>query len=233
VGLPPLVVEVPAPVIVFDSAVRLLDPLHLPGALNQDVVPRLEGLMTSQEGFPITVVESATPRLAVHSGITDQFVEGGRISSFSLPADAFVHTSSGAVVTLTARMQDGSPLPRWIRFDAQAGTFQVDPPAGYEGELRVLVIARDGDGREASALFRLFVGEDEKKQEKQQRPPGRAAFSDQLRSAVGKRTALQAAFSRVPADELLPARKMAAAAGSPPERVSQVSDSALRKGAAR
>jgi hypothetical protein len=84
-------------------------------------------------------------------GITDQFVEPNRTTTFNLPTDAFAHTRPEAVLTVTAQQTNGQPLPNWVLFNAQAGAFLVTPPPGFTGELEVQVIVRDTDGREPEA----------------------------------------------------------------------------------
>ena len=68
-----------------------------------------------------------------------------------------------------------------MQFDPASGTFEGTPPAGFKGKLDLKVIARDDDGREAVAMFRMFIGE-----ETQNQPQSRSSFSEKLRMA-GKR----------------------------------------------
>jgi hypothetical protein len=88
---------------------------------------------------------------------------------------------------LTAKLADGSALPRWIRFDARSGKFSFEPSENFNGELRIKLTARDSQGREAVTLFRFHVGD------KQVTAAGRAGLSQQLREAaqhkLGKRAA--------------------------------------------
>ncbi|HYE48815.1 MAG TPA: putative Ig domain-containing protein, partial [Azospirillaceae bacterium] len=90
----------------------------------------------------------------------DQAAKAGSLSSFQLPNGTFQHTNSEAIVSVTATMADGSPLPPWLTFDPQTGTFKGDPPPDAEGTLEIKVTAEDNDGRRAEAKFRLSVGED-------------------------------------------------------------------------
>jgi hypothetical protein len=166
----------------FDSATLLPERSPLP--LLQDRQDTFQDTLTSNAGFPVVVVEGTTPRLTVNSGITDQFVESNALTRFALPFDAFAHTKSDAVISLQAKQADGSDLPAWVQFDAQSGTFQVNPPADFNGELKIMVIARDAEGREATAPFRFFVGQDKDKDKPQVQ--GRLSLSEQIKLA-GKR----------------------------------------------
>ncbi|MEN9904282.1 MAG: hypothetical protein RLZZ555_847, partial [Pseudomonadota bacterium] len=122
--------------------------------------------------------------LMVFSGITDQFAEPGRQTSFALPADAFVHTQPDALLSLSAKQADGSDLPNWIQFDPQSRTFLVNPPAGFRGEIKIVVKARDSEGREATAPFRFFIGKKQEQSALDTKPTlGRASLSEKLLTA--------------------------------------------------
>ena len=138
----------------------------------------IEGTTGDSLKWESWVVPSEVASLQVFRGMGDQFTEQGAATSFAVPSDAFVHTKMGTEVVLTAKLADGSDLPRWVRFDAQSGKFSVNPPEGFKGELKIKLIARDAQGREASTLFRFHVGE--------KRPTGlgRSGFSEQLRQAA-------------------------------------------------
>jgi hypothetical protein len=106
------------------------------------------------------VVETPPPAtLLVNRGITDQFVEPGRVTTFSLPADAFAHSSSSVQLSLLARQANGDPLPPWLTFNPQQGTFQAIPPAGFQGQIEIAVTARDPEGREVTVIFKFNVGQ--------------------------------------------------------------------------
>jgi hypothetical protein len=74
-----------------------------------------------------------------------------------VPINAFAHTDPSAVVTLEARLSDGSPLPGWLRFDGLRGVFSGTPPEGVEQTLEIEVVARDTEGREARTQFTLEI----------------------------------------------------------------------------
>ena len=70
----------------------------------------------------------------------------------------------------------GSRLPAWVQFDPRSGSFQVNAPAGFSGVLEIRVTARDQQGQEASAVFKLYIGT--------QKPAGRAGLSEQIRMSA-------------------------------------------------
>ncbi len=135
-------------------------------------------LYTSRAGFTVVVIESPQPRLSLYRGVSDQYADAGAASSFAIPFDAFAHSDPNERILLSAGLANGKSLPRWVHFDPQSGKFEIEAPDGYNGELMIKVIARDTQGREASALFRFSVGE-----RKGVERNGRASLSEQLRQA--------------------------------------------------
>jgi hypothetical protein len=172
VELPP-----PAPQ-VFSST---LDPIA-PRLVPIEPPRPIGDVLTSQSGYRIPVNDAAASGLSLNRGVTDQFVQGTQVATkISLPFDAFIHSDKDAVIKLEAKQADNRPLPNWVQFDPVSGVFEVTPPKGFKGKLDLKVVARDDDGREATALFQLFVGEQEKVN-----PQSRESFSEKLRMA-GKR----------------------------------------------
>jgi Putative Ig domain len=97
--------------------------------------------------------------LSVRAEVTSQQVGGTSGDSFKIPAGVFGHTDPKAVVTIQATLEDGSPLPSWLKFDAGTGTFTGKPPEGEKQELQIKVTARDTAGSEATVNFKLDVNE--------------------------------------------------------------------------
>ncbi len=169
----------------FNSAVQVLEQkLAPPSALPTTTIGEV---LTSNSGFPIVAIENAPPGLTLNRGITDQYVEPGTAAGkVSVPYDAFMHSKQDAVVKLQAKQGDDAPLPPWVKFDPQAGSFDVTPPPGFKGKVELKVIARDEEGREATSIFRLFVGEEAPAPQK---PQSRNSLSEKIRLAA-KRPAL-------------------------------------------
>lgn len=77
--------------------------------------------------------------------------------SFTLPAGSFRDVDVGDELAYTATLADSSPLPDWLSFDAQTGTFSGTPANGDVGELQLTVTATDLAGASASQTFALEV----------------------------------------------------------------------------
>lgn len=86
--------------------------------------------------------------------IPDLYCTPGRPFRHVVPEGAFTDADPGDVLVLSARQEDGSPLPRWLRFDAWRQTFSGTFPASVT-ELRIAVIASDMDGLKATSSFAL------------------------------------------------------------------------------
>ncbi|OAN52950.1 hypothetical protein A6A05_10345 [Magnetospirillum moscoviense] len=116
---------------------------------------------TGGNGFQVAV---GTPSVnAVRDGAL--FVQKGipavlpesRMVNFSIPIDAFGHTSAEANITLAAKLTDGRPLPAWLSFDSAKGVFVGEAPEGFNGALSVVVVARDNAGNEVGTTFEIRV----------------------------------------------------------------------------
>jgi VCBS repeat-containing protein len=77
--------------------------------------------------------------------------------SFTLPADSFRDVDVGDVLAYTATRANGDPLPDWLTFDAQTGTFSGTPANGDVGTLQLTVTATDQAGAQATQTFAIGV----------------------------------------------------------------------------
>ena len=50
------------------------------------------------------------------------------------------------MLTLSAQLRGGEPLPDWLRFDSVAATFSGEDVPHFEEELHVEITATDNDG---------------------------------------------------------------------------------------
>lgn len=72
-----------------------------------------------------------------------------------LPTDLFADTDPGDVLTLSARLADGRPLPGWLQFDALHGRFHAQAVEMVEEQLHIRVTATDHDGSAVSGTLVL------------------------------------------------------------------------------
>ncbi len=77
--------------------------------------------------------------------------------SFTLPADVFADATQDDVLTISARLADGSALPGWLSFDVATGSFSGTPANEDVGVLEIEVSATDLSGNEVATSFLLTV----------------------------------------------------------------------------
>ncbi len=82
--------------------------------------------------------------------IPDVYFDVGPVS-FTVPATAFIDVD-GDPLTLTAKLDDGSPLPSWLSFNGT--TFSGQVPASFTQPITVQVVASDGTLSTAS-IFQI------------------------------------------------------------------------------
>ncbi|MBF0117019.1 MAG: putative Ig domain-containing protein [Magnetococcales bacterium] len=99
--------------------------------------------------------QAAAPR--VINPISDQTWSGSGSKSFQVPANTF-RDGDGDPLTYSARREDGSALPSWLRFNRTTRTFSGNPPAGIQ-KVSLKVIASDGHEATASSAFTLNLME--------------------------------------------------------------------------
>ena len=78
---------------------------------------------------------------------------------YKLPEDTFVHSDGKAQIMLSAKLSDGTALPRWLKFSAKDSRFSGTPPKGVKS-IEIVVTATDSQGRRASTRVRLVFGND-------------------------------------------------------------------------
>ncbi|MGE4292628.1 MAG: cadherin-like domain-containing protein [Desulfovibrio sp.] len=85
--------------------------------------------------------------------LENQTFRSDKPTVFSIPASAIRSSDPTQEIRLLASMPDGSPLPSWITFNPEDGTFSINPPDGLPHTVEVLVQARDSAGNEAKSTF--------------------------------------------------------------------------------
>ncbi len=91
----------------------------------------------------------------LNKAIADEIYQPGSIFLLRLEHDTFVDPDPGDTIDYEAMMSDGSPLPVWLEFDAQALVFSGKVPHDYKETLNIKVVAKDFDGLSADDVFKL------------------------------------------------------------------------------
>ena len=97
----------------------------------------------------------------VNAVLTNQRAVSGQAFSYVLPTAgataAFIDQDVGDVLSLSAKLADGSMLPSWLSFNAATATFSGVPTSTSVGSLNVRVTAADAAGASVSNAFALEV----------------------------------------------------------------------------
>ncbi len=124
------------------------------GSIDVRVTATDGAIASASDTFTLTVANSNdAPTLA--NAIADQSATEGTAFSFTVPANTFADVDTGDSLVYNATLQDGSPLPSWLSFDAETREFSGTPPSGTGGSLSIRVTATDGPGASAFDDFAL------------------------------------------------------------------------------
>jgi len=93
----------------------------------------------------------------VFQGLGSWSTDSGQLFSVVVPENAFSDIESQHALNYTATLDDGSPLPSWLSFDAQSRTLSGTPAAADQGSFNVLITTTDAGGLMGSGLVTLDV----------------------------------------------------------------------------
>ena len=126
-------------------------PADFNGAIDIKVTAS-DGTLATSDIFRVTVTPvNDAPVLA--TPLADVVVPKNVAISVAIPAGSFADVD-GDVLTFTATLADGNPLPAWLSFDGVR--FTGTPPTNYTGAIDIKVTASDGTFS-ASDVFRITI----------------------------------------------------------------------------
>jgi len=89
--------------------------------------------------------------------IADQIAKDSTPFSFTLPGDTFADVDAGDMLSLSAMLDNGDPLPSWLKFDSVTQTFSGSPGDEQLGAFSIRVSATDSGNLAVSESFGLTV----------------------------------------------------------------------------
>ncbi|AVH63458.1 putative Ig domain-containing protein [Nostoc sp. 'Peltigera membranacea cyanobiont' N6] len=126
------------------------------GSLNIKVTATDTSLAKASDIFTLTVKNTNdAPELA--TAIADQEATEDTVFNFTFPANTFTDVDAGDILTYTATLDNGDPLPGWLSFNANSKTFSGTPLNANVGSLNIKVTATDTSLAKASDIFTLNV----------------------------------------------------------------------------
>lgn len=114
-----------------------------------------DGASTSTR-FNLDVINLNVPPV-VSNPITDQNTAVGQNFNFTFANNTFTDEDLGDSLTYTATLENGSPLPSWLSFDATTRTFNGTTTNADVGTLNVRVTATDLVGTSVTDIFALNI----------------------------------------------------------------------------
>ncbi|MFZ6870506.1 putative Ig domain-containing protein [Undibacterium sp. Di27W] len=129
------------------------------GDLSLSISVKDKGGLTAKTGLNLHVTGYVAPNTAPVAAkvLADQTLTEKAAFSFALPAGSFTDADAGDVLTYSATMADGKPLPAWLVFDAQTKTLSGTPDHAAVGDLAVSISAKDKGGLLASSKLVLHI----------------------------------------------------------------------------
>ena len=124
------------------------------GMLNIEVSAKGKGGSASQRLTLNVINVNDAPQIG--AAIANHTSESGKPLQYRLPANAFKDIDKGDVLTLSAKLENGQPLPSWLSFDGKTGQFSGTPPSSRTANnYRIAVTATDKGGLSARQSFTL------------------------------------------------------------------------------
>jgi Ca2+-binding RTX toxin-like protein len=124
-------------------------PLGYSGPL-EIIVTADDGITSATDTFNMTFTPSNQAPV-VASEIPDQAIAEDNYVSILIPPNTFSDID-GDVLTLSASLADGSPLPIWLSFNPITAVLSGQPPVNLNGLLSISISATDGTSRVMSAF---------------------------------------------------------------------------------
>ena len=124
------------------------------GMLNIEVSAKGKGGSASQRLTLNVINVNDAPQIG--AAIANHTSESGKPLQYRLPVNAFKDIDKGDVLTLSAKLENGQPLPSWLSFDEKTGQFSGTPPSSRTANnYRIAVTATDKGGLSARQNFTL------------------------------------------------------------------------------
>ncbi|SDQ37523.1 Ca2+-binding protein, RTX toxin-related [Pseudovibrio sp. Tun.PSC04-5.I4] len=141
--------------VVIDAGVVKFVPLQdFYGTAQFEYTIRDAGGLEATGSVQLTI-SAVNDQPVVASVLVDQSTPESVAWNYTVPAETFSDIDGDSLV-LAASLEDGTPLPTWLTFDAVTQTLFGTPPQDFVGTLDIQITASDGTA-EVSDTFELTV----------------------------------------------------------------------------
>jgi len=130
------------------------------GTLALTVTATDQGSLSTSADFALAI-QNVNDAPTVAALIADQTGAEDSAFAFTVPSTTFVDVDSihDDVLTYSATLADGSPLPTWLSFNPSMRSFSGTPGADNAGTLQIAVTATDQGALAASDQFTLTISD--------------------------------------------------------------------------
>ena len=122
--------------------------------LTYNVIDSNGGITSATQSFAIASVNDAP---IVSNAIAAQTATEDSPFSFAIPTNTFNDVDAGDILTYSATLADGTPLPSWLSFNANTGIFSGTPLNENVGTINVKVTATDTSNASVSNTFAIAI----------------------------------------------------------------------------
>jgi YD repeat-containing protein len=126
------------------------------GALDLKITATDSHGVSASDTFTLGVTNVNDAPTLEHA-IANQSANQDTAWTFAIPANTFADEDVGDTLAFAATLADGSALPSWLSFDANARTFSGTPSNSDVGLVELKITATDSTGANASSVFGLTV----------------------------------------------------------------------------
>ncbi len=116
-----------------------------------------DGSLSVSDIFALAVSDLPNTARVVSQAISDASATATESFNLTIPSSTF-SDANGNPLTYSATLEDGSPLPSWLSFDAPTNTFSGTPTANNLSNITLKITASDGS-LSVSDTFTLTVSE--------------------------------------------------------------------------
>jgi Ca2+-binding RTX toxin-like protein len=107
--------------------------------------------------MPTITVANTNDAPILGSAIADQSATSNSLFSFTIPANSFTDQDAGDILSYTATLENGSPLPTWLTFNPAIRSFSGTPSLSDVGTLNIKVQVTDTSNASTSDTFVIKI----------------------------------------------------------------------------